>query len=139
MPEQPDRNRGLTAAELMQKRAAEEAAQREALSVERWNAEHLPLWSPTIRCAIVRNAVAGCLLSRLSHKPSDRYPHPGPPHPLASFLQPCAWLAVLLVPGQRANAGAHRVARCAARREMEQTYANRIPARPSPQHPKSSR
>ncbi len=54
MPEQPDRNRGLSAAEFMQKRAAEEAARKEALQVvERWNAERSPLWSPTIRCAIV--------------------------------------------------------------------------------------
>jgi hypothetical protein len=30
MPEQPDRNRGLSAAELMQKQAAEEVARREA-------------------------------------------------------------------------------------------------------------
>ena len=54
MPEQPDRNRGLSAAELMQKRAAEGAARKEALQVvERWNAERSPLWSPTIRCAVV--------------------------------------------------------------------------------------
>ena len=53
MPEQPDRNRGLSAAELAQKRAAEEAARKEALDVvERWNVERSPLWSPTIRCAI---------------------------------------------------------------------------------------
>src|SRR5258708_5280831 len=66
MPEQPDRNRGLSAAELMQRRAAERAgevmegggaegaARKEAVHVvERWNAERSPLWSPTIRCAVV--------------------------------------------------------------------------------------
>jgi hypothetical protein len=60
MPEQPHRNRGLSAAELMQRRAAEEAAheaagaaQEAALRVvERWNAERSSLGSPTIRCAI---------------------------------------------------------------------------------------
>src|SRR5260370_13676718 len=51
-----------------------------------------------------RNAVAGRLLSRLSHKPGDRYPHLGPP-PARFGRQPCARLAVLLVSSQRANAG----------------------------------
>ncbi len=61
MPEQPDRNRGPRVAELMQKRAAEEVAQKAERTaqeaalrvVERWNAERSLLWSPTIRCAIV--------------------------------------------------------------------------------------
>jgi hypothetical protein len=62
--------------EHMQKRAAEEAVQKEALHVvERWNAERSPLWSPTIRCHHRRNAVARCLLSRLPDLPSDRHPH----------------------------------------------------------------
>ena len=71
MPEQPDRNRGLSAAELMQKRAAEGAARKEALQVvERWNAERSPLWSPTIRCAVVAGTpwldvyCPGCRTSR---------------------------------------------------------------------------
>ena len=51
-----------------------------------------------------RNAVAGRLLSRLSHKPGDRYPHLGPP-PARFGRQPCARLAVLLVSRQRAYAG----------------------------------
>jgi hypothetical protein len=57
---QPHRNRGLSAAELMQRRATEEAAHEAAGAaqeaaqrvVERWNAERSSLWSPTIRCAI---------------------------------------------------------------------------------------
>jgi hypothetical protein len=54
MPEQPDRNRGPSAAELMQARVAEEAARKDALRVvERWNAERSLLWSPTIRCAVI--------------------------------------------------------------------------------------
>jgi hypothetical protein len=56
MPEQPHRYKGLSVAvaALKQKRAAEEAAWKEALRVvERWNAERPLLWSPTIRCAIV--------------------------------------------------------------------------------------
>jgi SOS response associated peptidase (SRAP) len=69
MPEQPYRNHGLSAAELMQKRAAEEAARKEALLVVEWNAERSPLWSPTIRCAIVAGTPwARCLLSRLPDK-----------------------------------------------------------------------
>jgi len=51
-----------------------------------------------------RNAVAGRLLSRLSHKPGDRYPHLGPP-PARFGRQPFARLAVLLVSRQRAYAG----------------------------------
>jgi hypothetical protein len=71
MPEQSDRNRGLSAAELMQRRAAEEAARKEAVHVvERWNAERSPRWSPTIRCAVVAGTpwldvyCPGCRTSR---------------------------------------------------------------------------
>jgi len=106
MPDGSDRNRGLSAAELMQKRAAEEAARKEALHViERWNAERSPLWSPTIRCAVVAGTpwldvyCPGCRTS-----PGDRYPHLGPP-PARFGRQPCARLAVLLVSRQRAYAG----------------------------------
>jgi hypothetical protein len=93
MPEQPDRNRGRSVAELMRKRAAEEAAheaeraaQEAALRVvERWNAEQSPLWSPTIRCAIVAGTpwldvyCPGCRTSRaIDIRTLDR-------HPLASI------------------------------------------------------
>src|SRR5258708_3295483 len=89
MPEQPDRNRGPRVAELMQKRAAEEvaqkaerAAQEAALRVvERWNAERSPLWSPTIRCAIVAGTpwldvyCPGCGTSRaIDIRALDRHP-----------------------------------------------------------------
>jgi len=72
MPEQPDRNRGLSAAELMQKRAAEGAARKEALQVvERWNAERSPLWSPTIRCAVVAGTPWLDVYCPLPDEPSD--------------------------------------------------------------------
>jgi hypothetical protein len=82
MPEQPDRNRGLSAAELMQKRAAEEVARKEALHViERRNAERLPLWSLTIRCAVVAGTpwldvyCPGCRTSRaIDIRTLDRHP-----------------------------------------------------------------
>jgi hypothetical protein len=93
MPEQPDRNRGRSVAELMRKRAGEEvaheaerAAQEAALRVvERWNAERSPLWSPTIRSAIVAGTpwldvyCPGCRTSRaIDIRTLDR-------HPLASI------------------------------------------------------
>ena len=61
MPDDHPYRKTPSVAELMQMRAAEEAvqeaeraAQQAALDViERWNAERSPLWSPTIRCAIV--------------------------------------------------------------------------------------
>jgi hypothetical protein len=93
MPERPDRNRGLGAAELMQKRgadeaaheaekAAEEAAGKDALHVvERWNAERSSLWSPTIRCAIIAGTpwldvyCPGCRTSRaIDIRTLDRHP-----------------------------------------------------------------
>src|SRR5258707_7741472 len=66
----------------MQKRAAEEAARKEALHViERWNAERSPLWSPTIRCAIVAGTpwldvyCPGCRTSRaIDIRTLDRHP-----------------------------------------------------------------
>ena len=78
----PDGNRGLSAAELMQKRAAEEVARKEALHViERRNAERLPLWSPTIRCAVVAGTpwldvyCPGCRTSRaIDIRTLDRHP-----------------------------------------------------------------
>src|SRR5712671_555850 len=78
MPELPDRNRGPRVAELMEKRAVEEAAQR---VVERWNAERSPLWSPTIRCAAVAGTpwldifCPGCRTSRaIDIRTLDRHP-----------------------------------------------------------------
>jgi hypothetical protein len=60
MPEQPDRNRVLSATELLQKRAAEETVRKEALHVvKHWNVEHSPLWSPTIPCAITAGKKVG--------------------------------------------------------------------------------
>jgi hypothetical protein len=86
MPEQPYRYKGLSTAELKQKRAAEEAARKEALQVvERWNAERSLLWSPTIRCAIVAGTpwldvyCPGCRTGRaIDIRTLDR-------HPLASI------------------------------------------------------
>ncbi len=56
MPQQHDRKRGPSAAELSERREAEEAAQKEAKHVvERWNralaAGRGALWSPTIAAA----------------------------------------------------------------------------------------
>src|SRR6267143_6724434 len=90
MPELPDRNRGPRVAELMEKRAVEEAAHeaeraaQEAAQrvVERWNAERSPLWSPTIRCAITAGTpwldvyCPGCRTSRaIDIRTLDRHPH----------------------------------------------------------------
>ena len=57
MPEPRDPNRGPSAAELLHRRAAEEAARAEAMNVmAQWNAAlssgRGALWSPTIRCAV---------------------------------------------------------------------------------------
>jgi len=60
MPDEPPYLKTPSAADLMRKRAADEAAhaadeaarQAALRIVERWNAERSPLWSPTIRCAI---------------------------------------------------------------------------------------
>jgi len=80
MPDDHSYRKNPSVADLMRKRAAEEAvreadhaAREVALGVvERWNAERSPLWSPTIRCARDRrNAVARRLLSRVPHKPGD--------------------------------------------------------------------
>jgi hypothetical protein len=89
MPEQHDPSRGPSVAELRQKRAAEEAvheAERAAHEaalcvVERWNAERSPLWSPTIRCAVVAGTpwldvyCPGCRTSRaIDIRTLDRHP-----------------------------------------------------------------
>jgi hypothetical protein len=89
MPEQHDRNRGPSVAELMQKRATEEAAQKAERAaqeaafrvVERWNAERSPLWSPTLRCAITAGTpwldiyCPGCRTSRaIDIRTLDRHP-----------------------------------------------------------------
>lgn len=60
MPDEPLYRKPPSAADLIRKRAADEAAHaadraaREAALrvVERWNTEQLVLWSPTIRCTI---------------------------------------------------------------------------------------
>jgi hypothetical protein len=89
MPELRDPKRGPSAAELMRKRSAEEAAHQADLAaqeaalrvVERWNAERSPLWSPTIRCAIVAGTpwldvyCPGCRTSRaVDIRTLDRHP-----------------------------------------------------------------
>jgi hypothetical protein len=89
MPEQHDKDRGPRVAELMRKRAVEEAvqvaelaAQRGALRVvERWNAEQSALWSPTIRCAVTAGTpwldvyCPGCQTSRaIDIRTLDRHP-----------------------------------------------------------------
>jgi hypothetical protein len=88
----------------MQKRAvdettheAERAAQQSALRVvERWNTERSPLWSPTIRCAVVAGTpwldvyCPGCQTSRaIDIRTLDR-------HPLASIGSLVLGLAVPL-------------------------------------------
>jgi hypothetical protein len=89
--EQHYRIRPDSAAELMRKRAAEEAARKEALDVvERWNRALAAgpstgsggaLWSPTIRCAIVAGTpwldvyCPGCRTSRaIDIRTLDRHP-----------------------------------------------------------------
>src|SRR5712672_3212555 len=132
MPEQPDRNRGLSAAELMQKRAAEEAARKEAMQVvERWNAERSPLWSPTIRCAILAGTpwldlyCPGCRTSRaIDIRTMDR-------HPLASVGSLVIDLRCSWCPGNAPMAvltGLHAVSPA----KVEQEHASRIPARSPP-------
>src|SRR5215469_3512029 len=89
MPEQDFTRKTPSVAELMRKRAEEEAvqhaeraAQQSALHVvERWNAERSPLWSPTIRCAITAGTpwldvyCPGCRTSRaIDIRSIDRHP-----------------------------------------------------------------
>jgi hypothetical protein len=89
MPEQHPSRKTTTAAELLEQRKAEEAvleaeraAQQVAMRVvERWNAERSPLWSPTIRCAIVAGTpwldvyCPGCRTSRaIDIRTLDRHP-----------------------------------------------------------------
>jgi hypothetical protein len=86
MPEQHDPNRGRSAAELMRRRAAEEAARAEAINVVvRWNralsAGRGALWSPTIRCAVAAGApwldvyCPGCRTSvAIDIRTIDRHP-----------------------------------------------------------------
>ena len=62
-----------------------------------------------------RNAAVGCLLSRMPDQPSDRHPHLGPP-PARIGREPCDRLSVFMVSRLRADAGADRIARGAARR-----------------------
>ena len=104
MPDQDFTRKTPSAADLMRKRAADEsahaadeAARKAALCVvERWNAERSPLWSPTIRCAVVAGTpwldvyCPGCRTGRaIDIRTIDR-------HPLASVgslvlgLQ-CSW------------------------------------------------
>jgi hypothetical protein len=78
MPEDHPYRKNPSVADLMRKRAVEEAVeaaehanQQAALAVvERWNAERSPLWSPTVRCAITAGTpwldihCPGCRTSR---------------------------------------------------------------------------
>jgi len=104
MPEDHPYRKNPSVADLMRKRAVEEAVaaaeranQQAALAVvERWNTERSPLWSPTISCAITAGTpwldiyCPGCRTSRaIDIRTFDR-------HPLASVgslvigLQ-CSW------------------------------------------------
>ena len=93
MPEDHPYRKTPSAADLMRKRAADEAAHAAARAgrklaleiVARWNAERSPLWSPTIRCAITAGTpwldvyCPGCRTSRaIDIRMIDR-------HPLASI------------------------------------------------------
>jgi hypothetical protein len=104
MPELRDPNRGPSAAELMRRRAAEEAARDEATNVvARWNralsAGRGALWSPTIRCAVAAGTpwldvyCPGCRTSRaIDIRTIDR-------HPLASVGSLVLGLRCSLCPG----------------------------------------
>jgi hypothetical protein len=85
MLEEPPYRKTPNVADLMRKRAADEAARaadeaarKAALRiVERWNAERSPLWlvpDDPMRHRR-RNAVAWRLLPRLPDESRDRYPH----------------------------------------------------------------
>jgi hypothetical protein len=89
MPEDHPYRKNPSVADLMRKRAADEAAhaaeetaRKAALAiVERWNAERSPLWSPTIRCAIAAGTpwldiyCPGCRTSRaIDIRTLDRHP-----------------------------------------------------------------
>src|SRR5215467_5153936 len=63
-----------------------------------------------------RHAMAGCLLSRLQDKPSDRHPKAGPASARVGG-KPCAEPAVLLVPWFGTDAGDNGVARVPAGRK----------------------
>jgi hypothetical protein len=138
MPKQHHKYRGLSVAEVLQKRAAEEAAHEAERAaheaalhvVERWNAERSPLWSPTIRCAIVAGTpwleiyCPGCRTSRaIDIRALDR-------HPLASVGSPVLGLQCSFYPGSGPTP-----VRFAVGCEMEQT--NGISARVAPSAPKS--
>jgi len=85
------------------------SAERALHVIERWNAERSPLWSPTIRCAVVAGTpwldvyCPGCAQA------GDRYPHLGPP-PLASVGSLCSACGALGVQATRL-CRYHRVAR----------------------------
>jgi hypothetical protein len=133
MPHDPYR-KTPTVADIKRNRAAEQAARaanavgrKTALRIiERWNAERSPLWSPTVGCAITAGTpwldvyCPGCRTSRaidvrmLDHR------------------QPCGRLAVLMVPGRRARARAHRIARAplAARWSRKRTPMEFLHGRP---------
>ncbi len=110
MPDNDDRMRKTaSAAELMRRRAAAEAARKEAVHVvERWNAALAAgrgaLWSPTIRCAVTAGMpwldvyCRGCRTSRaIDIRTIDR-------HPLASVGSLVLGLRCSLCPGS----GRHR-------------------------------
>ncbi len=106
MPDDHPYRKTPSVADLMRKRAADEAAhaadeaaRKAALSiVERWNGERSVLWSPTIRCAITAGTpwldvhCPGCRTSRaIDIRTLDR-------HPLASVGSlvlglRCSWCA----------------------------------------------
>jgi hypothetical protein len=69
--------------------------------VERWNAERSPLWSPTIRCAVVAGMPWLDVLPWLPHKLGDRYPHRRPA-PARVGRQPCARAPMFVLPRRRA-------------------------------------
>jgi hypothetical protein len=89
MPEDHPYRKNPSVADLIRRRAADEAAhaadeaaRKAALRVvERWNAERSPLWSPTIRCAITAGTpwldvhCPGCRTCRaIDIRTLDRHP-----------------------------------------------------------------
>jgi hypothetical protein len=107
MPDDHPYRKNPSVADLMRKRAAEDAvreadhAAREAALgvVERWNAERSPLWSPTIRCALTAGTTwldvycPGCRTSRaIDIRTLDR-------HPLASVGSQALGLRCSWCPG----------------------------------------
>src|SRR5258708_946496 len=107
MPEDDPYRKNASVADLMRRRAVEEAVdaaesanqQAALVVVERWNTERSPLWSPTIRCAVIAGTpwldvyCPGCRTCRaIDIRTLDR-------HPLASVGSLLIGLRCSVCPG----------------------------------------